>query len=55
MPVYEDLTLTTPDKIKIRAYLMLQGAADGPEAAERESKKRPTILFLHANAGNMVS
>ena len=55
MPIYEDLTLTTPDKIKIKAYLMLQGAAQGKQAMEREAKTRPTILFLHANAGNMAS
>lgn len=52
--VYEDLTLETPDKLKIRAFLMLQGASQGKEACAVEAKKRPTILFLHANAGNMV-
>ncbi|CAG8563833.1 2016_t:CDS:2 [Ambispora gerdemannii] len=43
---YEDLTLTTKDNIKIRAYACRQV----PEATARIS---PTILFLHANAGNM--
>jgi hypothetical protein len=43
MPDYEDLTLTTPDGLKIRAYLVPR-----PDAAQR-----PTLLYLHANAGNM--
>jgi hypothetical protein len=42
---YEDLTLVTPDQVRIRAYLMLQ---DKPES-------RPTVLLFHANAGNVVS
>lgn len=55
MPIYEDLTLESPDKLKIKAYLMLQGAGLSGKAGEDEAKKRPTVLFLHANAGNMVS
>jgi hypothetical protein len=55
MPIYEDLTLESPDKLKIKAYLMLQGAGLAGKAGEDEAKKRPTVLFLHANAGNMVS
>jgi pimeloyl-ACP methyl ester carboxylesterase len=47
MPKYEDLTLESHDKLKIKAFLIMQ---DGAE----EAKKRPTVLFLHANAGNMV-
>lgn len=54
MPFYENVTLETQDDLKLRAYLMLQGAAQGKEAAESEAPKRPTVLFLHANAGNMV-
>ena len=42
---YEDITLVTPDQVKIRAYLMLQ---DKPETKE-------TILLFHANAGNVAS
>jgi hypothetical protein len=53
MPVFEDLTLESPDKLKIKAYLMLHGASASGTDLE-EAKKRPTILFLHANAGNMV-
>lgn len=52
MDLYEDLTLTTPDGLRIRAYLMLQGATQ--QEQETEAKRRPTVLFLHANAGNMV-
>lgn len=55
MPRYEDLTLETPDKLKIKAYLILQGAGLSSEEALKEAKRRPTVLFLQANAGNMVS
>ncbi|GAA5909406.1 alpha/beta hydrolase [Sporobolomyces salmoneus] len=47
MPSYEELTLTTPDRVKIKAFLMLY-ERDGIEA-----KDRPTVLLLHANAGNV--
>ncbi|KAF9385156.1 hypothetical protein CPB97_005103 [Podila verticillata] len=43
---YEDLTLVTPDKVKIKAYLIKQ-----PD--DNVARRRPTILYLHANAGNM--
>ncbi|KAF9109353.1 hypothetical protein BGX27_007700 [Mortierella sp. AM989] len=43
---FEDLTLETPDKVKIRAYMIKQ-----PD--DLHAKSRPTILYLHANAGNM--
>ncbi|KAF9432409.1 hypothetical protein BGZ76_010842 [Entomortierella beljakovae] len=43
---FEDLTLTTPDGVKIRAYLIKQ-------PGDEHAKSRPTILYLHANAGNM--
>ena len=36
--------LVTPDRIKLHVYAMTH---------EDESDKRPTILMLHANAGNM--
>lgn len=54
MPHYEDLTLDTPDGLKIKAYMILQGAGEGKEGMREQAVKRPTILFLHANAGNMV-
>ncbi|GAA5886832.1 hypothetical protein JCM16303_005722 [Sporobolomyces ruberrimus] len=44
---YEELSLTTPDEVKIKAFLMLY-ERDGIEA-----KDRPTVLLLHANAGNV--
>ncbi|ORY97135.1 Alpha/Beta hydrolase protein [Lobosporangium transversale] len=43
---YEDLTLVTSDEVKIKAYLIKQ-------SDDLVARKRPTILFLHANAGNM--
>ncbi|KAF8686306.1 Serine aminopeptidase, S33 [Rhizoctonia solani] len=63
---YSDLTFTTPDNVKIRAYLLVQRkillSADGSlGTAEVDNqgddadfaRSRPTVLFLHANAGNM--
>jgi len=47
MAVYEDLTLTTPDKVNIKAFLILQ--------PKEIAANRPTVLLLHANAGNVVS
>ncbi|KAF9108213.1 hypothetical protein BGX27_008423 [Mortierella sp. AM989] len=43
---YEDLTLTTSDKVKIKAYLIKH-----PD--DNLAQARPTIFYLHANAGNM--
>ncbi|KAF9160775.1 hypothetical protein DFQ27_004791 [Actinomortierella ambigua] len=43
---YEDLTLKTVDNVKIRAYLIKH-----PD--DKVARERPTILYLHANAGNM--
>ena len=45
MPVYEELDLETPDKVKIKAFLILH--------SEIPNKKRPIIIVLHANAGNI--
>lgn len=47
MADYEDLTLETPDKVKIKAFLILQ--------SDKTAASRPTVLLLHANAGNVVS
>ncbi|GAA5994325.1 hypothetical protein JCM5350_006545 [Sporobolomyces pararoseus] len=44
---YEELTLTTPDGVKIKAFLMLY-EKDGIAA-----KDRPTVMLFHANAGNV--
>ncbi|KAF9314531.1 hypothetical protein BG003_004079 [Podila horticola] len=43
---YEDLTLITPDKVEIKAYLI-------KDPDDSIARRRPTILYLHANAGNM--
>ncbi|KAF9932758.1 hypothetical protein FBU30_007408 [Linnemannia zychae] len=43
---FEDLTLTTPDKVKIKAYLI-------KHEDDNVARSRPTILYFHANAGNM--
>ncbi|EUC59279.1 alpha/beta hydrolase family protein [Rhizoctonia solani AG-3 Rhs1AP] len=63
---YSDLTFTTPDNVKIRAYLLIQrkvllSADSSLEPAEVDTegddadyaRSRPTVLFLHANAGNV--
>ncbi|KAK4703765.1 abhydrolase domain-containing protein 13, partial [Phenoliferia sp. Uapishka_3] len=41
---FEDVSLTTPDGVKIKAYLMLD---------EKAPEERPTVLLYHANAGNV--
>jgi fermentation-respiration switch protein FrsA (DUF1100 family) len=43
---FEEVFLTTPDKLKLHAYVIMR---DGTE----DSKNALTIVFLHANAGNM--
>jgi fermentation-respiration switch protein FrsA (DUF1100 family) len=43
---YEDVWLTTSDGIKLHAW-WIKGAT------VEETRKRPTLLFFHANAGNM--
>ncbi|GAA5986504.1 hypothetical protein JCM11641_005222 [Rhodosporidiobolus odoratus] len=45
---YQDLDLTTPDGVRIKAYLMLYQHEDGVPPSSR-----PTVLLLHANAGNV--
>jgi len=59
---YSEEWLITPDDIKLHSYLLLQSKASEKEKSRGESqdpndtsKRRPTVLFLHANAGNMVS
>ena len=46
MPHYESITLTTSDGIKITGYVIRQETTEKTRAV-------PTILYLHANAGNM--
>ncbi|KAL8277283.1 hypothetical protein RQP46_010352 [Phenoliferia psychrophenolica] len=41
---YEELDLTTPDGVRIKAYLMLD---------EKAPQDRPIVILLHANAGNV--
>ncbi|KAI8338994.1 Alpha/Beta hydrolase protein [Chlamydoabsidia padenii] len=43
---YTEETLTTKDKIKLRTYVITLEDDD-------QAKKAPTILYFHANAGNM--
>ncbi|KAI8990216.1 Alpha/Beta hydrolase protein [Pilobolus umbonatus] len=43
---YTEITLTTKDKVNLKSYVILQ-------PNEEEAKKVPTILYFHANAGNM--
>lgn len=41
----EELTLETPDGVKIKAYLI---------PVDNDPHLRPTVILLHANAGNVV-
>lgn len=42
---YEEVSLVTPDGVRLKAFLILAG---------EKAEARPTILLLHANAGNVV-
>ncbi|KDQ11568.1 hypothetical protein BOTBODRAFT_35235 [Botryobasidium botryosum FD-172 SS1] len=61
---YEDLTLETPDGLKIRGYLMRQQvrshsrsttslATSDDERDKAYSRTRPTVILFHGNAGNI--
>ncbi|RKP14659.1 Alpha/Beta hydrolase protein, partial [Piptocephalis cylindrospora] len=43
---YEDVALRTKDNVKIRAYVITRDT-------EAQTQKADTLLYLHANAGNM--
>ncbi|KAJ1721141.1 bem46 protein, variant [Coemansia erecta] len=46
MPHFDDIRLETPDKVLIRGYLIKRATDD-------ETKRAPTLIYFHANAGNM--
>ncbi|KAJ1862316.1 bem46 protein, variant [Coemansia sp. RSA 2703] len=46
MPHFDDIRLETPDKVLIRGYLIKR-------ATDEETKRAPTLIYFHANAGNM--
>lgn len=48
MAPFDEATLVTPDGVKLRAFV-IPYARDGVKPSER-----PTVLLLHANAGNVV-
>ncbi|KAI5119770.1 hypothetical protein M0805_009241 [Coniferiporia weirii] len=54
---YEDLTLTTSDRVKIRAYLLLQPERDQPGRKSSldysEEDQRPTVLMFHGNCDSI--
>ncbi|ORX84202.1 alpha/beta-hydrolase [Basidiobolus meristosporus CBS 931.73] len=47
MPHFEDLSLRTRDNVKIKAYFIKQ-------ETDEQTSKACTLLYFHANAGNMV-
>ncbi|KAH9059319.1 Alpha/Beta hydrolase protein [Lactarius vividus] len=60
---YTDLELTTPDDVKIKAFLLLQRTVlnmgetlveweEGPPSDEEFAAARPTVLMFHGNGGN---
>ncbi|KAJ1541771.1 hypothetical protein HK405_010436 [Cladochytrium tenue] len=56
MPDYEDASLVTPDGVRVRAYAIFNN--NGKRAAAVDSSAAATaapctLLYLHANAGNM--
>ena len=48
MPDYEDVTLTTPDGVRITGYVIYNRSQPNGKPAKY------TLIYLHANAGNMV-
>ncbi|KAJ1957017.1 bem46 protein, variant [Dipsacomyces acuminosporus] len=46
MPHFDDIRLETLDKVLIRGYLIKR-------ATDEETRRAPTVLYFHANAGNM--
>ncbi|KAJ2048413.1 bem46 protein, variant, partial [Coemansia sp. S155-1] len=46
MPHFDDIRLETPDKVLIRGYLIKR-------ATDEETRRASTVLYFHANAGNM--
>ncbi|KAJ2855632.1 bem46 protein, variant [Coemansia erecta] len=46
LPHFDDIRLETPDKVLIRGYLIKQ-------ATDEETKRASTLIYFHANAGNM--
>lgn len=51
MSRFEEEMLEAPDGVKLHTYTILQGAEELQE--DELAPKAPTVLMLHANAGNM--
>ncbi|KAK0521730.1 bem46 protein, variant [Tilletia horrida] len=57
---YDEVTLTTPDGEQVRCFVILQRTPSDKERAaglsgvgDDTARRRPTIIFFHANAGNL--
>ncbi|WFD31680.1 bem46 protein, variant [Malassezia sp. CBS 17886] len=50
---FSEYRLNTPDGQKLHVYAILQAGVDGDKSDMSVAKERPTVLMLHANAGNM--
>ncbi|KAE8213300.1 hypothetical protein CF327_g3154 [Tilletia walkeri] len=57
---YDEVTLTTPDGEQVRCFVILQRTPSDKERAaglsgigDDTARRRPTIVFFHANAGNL--
>ncbi|KAL9937318.1 hypothetical protein V8E36_003727 [Tilletia maclaganii] len=57
---YEEVTLTTPDGEQIRCFAILQRTPSDKERSagltsegDDTARRRPTVIFFHANAGNL--
>jgi hypothetical protein len=44
---YREVTITTKDNVSLQCYLLQQKDVE-------VAKKSPTVIYFHANAGNMV-
>jgi hypothetical protein len=59
MKDWEEIDLVAPDQVKTKAFVILAARRSEKNLSgkplEEWRSNRPTILMLHANAGNVVS
>jgi hypothetical protein len=54
MHSYEEIDLLTSDGVRIKAFLIMYDELEEVEKKGVAAESRPTVILLHANAGNVV-
>ena len=54
MHSYEEIDLLTSDGVRIKAFLIMYDELEEGEKKGVAAESRPTVILLHANAGNVV-